>query len=85
MRTLVSRFDLRARNLGEMMRRYDVDPVTLARERLGLTVFSVARACMYCRHGDECRRWLEATDGSVVNAPPAFCPNARRFSGARAR
>lgn len=85
MHTFVSRLDLRAKNLGEMMKRCDVDPVVLARERLGLTLFSVARACIYCRHGDECRRWLEVADSSIMNAPPAFCPNAERFRGAHAR
>lgn len=85
MNTFVSGLELRARNLGEMMERCAVDPVMLAREGLGLTLSSVARACIHCRHGEECRRWLEVTDRSVVKAPPAFCPNAGRFRGAHRR
>ncbi|SMF12836.1 hypothetical protein SAMN06265365_105187 [Tistlia consotensis] len=79
MTAFLSRLDSRASNLGRMMDRCGVDRVELARDRLGQTMLSVARACIACPHGERCRLWLEAAAEDVVNRPPAFCPNAGRF------
>lgn len=76
MATFLSRLDRRASNLGEMIQLCGVDPVALARERLGQTLISVARACICCRHSDACRRWLAAADRRIATAPAPFCPNA---------
>jgi len=79
MSTYLARLDRHAGCLGEMMQRCGVDPVVLARRQIGLTITAVARACMHCRHGVACRRWLDAADRQAVSRPPQFCPNAERF------
>ncbi|MCV0396752.1 MAG: DUF6455 family protein [Rhizobiaceae bacterium] len=33
--------------------------------------------CVLCRHGDECREWLDVPDAGI----PAFCANAAFFRG----
>jgi hypothetical protein len=79
MSSYLTRLDGHAGCLGEMMQRCGVDPVALARQQAGLTMMSVARACMRCRHGEACRLWLDAADRQGVSRPPDFCPNAERF------
>lgn len=75
----ISGLELRSSNLREMMARCQVDLERLGRDRYGITVEEVARACLFCRHGKACRRWIDAADPAVANEPPSFCPNADRF------
>lgn len=64
---------------GDMMRSTGVDL-----SGAGLAVENRLRnaqwRCLFCRHGDECRTWIEAGTGSV----PDYCPN-RDFYRAHAR
>lgn len=80
----LSRFEVRSRLMGRMMRRCGIDPITFAQDRIGLTFASAARSCMACGRTESCRRWADAVeaDGRICE-PPSFCPNAERFRRAR--
>lgn len=84
--TLLPRLQANSLLMNRMMEHCGIDPVALARDRLGLTLASAARSCMACRHTEACRRWADAVeaDGRICE-PPAFCPNAEAFRQARAR
>jgi hypothetical protein len=77
-----ARLEQRARNMGEMISRLDVES---SRSRFGddgRALGEAARNCWGCRHGEECRAWLDARSGSL-EAAPSFCPNATRFEAMR--
>lgn len=71
--------EARAKLMGKMMDRCDVDIQRLAAERLGLTLASAIRSCGLCRNADSCETWLAATAGETARTPPSFCPNAKVF------
>ncbi|WP_292899460.1 MULTISPECIES: DUF6455 family protein [unclassified Nitratireductor] len=71
--------ETRAKLMGKMMDRCDVDIQHLARERLGLTFASAIRSCRLCSNAASCEVWLAATAGEPAHTPPAFCPNAGVF------
>ncbi|MGF1629733.1 MAG: DUF6455 family protein [Kiloniellaceae bacterium] len=80
MTTFLSGLEVRSKLMGRMMARCGIDPVSLAQDRLGLTLASAARSCMACGRTETCRKWAEAADADGrVCEPPAFCPNAERF------
>jgi hypothetical protein len=70
----------------QMMRRLDVDPGDLIRERQG-EAYSEARArCLACLTIGECLRWLDGYN--LEGEQPGFCPNVELFlslKGKRAR
>lgn len=70
----------RAKLMGKMMDRCDVDIQHLAKDRLGLTLASAIRSCRLCSNATSCETWLAATAGEITHRPPAFCPNARIFA-----
>jgi hypothetical protein len=72
---------LRARNMGEMIRRLGIEPVFHAIDG-GRGLREVAESCVACRSGEECRDWLATHSGSL-EAAPSFCPNAVRFQRMR--
>jgi len=81
-----SRFESHARKMGAMIDSCGVDLDRLAHDRLGLTLAEASRACIGCRSGVECERWLEARSNVEGDAePPSFCPNSERFREFRGR
>lgn len=80
-----ARLDQRSGNFRDMMALCGVGMQSLAGDPFGLTLGAAARACRFCRHDEDCRRWIEAADPALVNDPPGFCPNRKRFLGARDR
>jgi hypothetical protein len=74
---VMNRFHERARRMGQMMHRLDVDVVELARRRHGMDFANARSTCAACRHTEICDRahddWLA---GRVSAAPDGFCPNA---------
>ena len=83
MTTFLSRLETHSKLMGQMMERCGIDPVQMAQDRFGATLAATARACMVCGRTESCRRWLHATEDGVLQDPPSFCPNARRFEAAR--
>lgn len=81
--TFLSRLDFHAGNFRDMIACCDVDLEKLVLGRAGLTLEEAAHACVCCRHGEACRRWLDALERGAAKRPPSFCPNAGRFRGAR--
>jgi len=77
--TFLSRLEVRSKLMGQMMERCGVNPAYLARERCGITMMQAAHACMACGRARTCSAWLQATEDGVLQDPPSFCPNARRF------
>jgi hypothetical protein len=77
-----ARLEQRARNIGEMVARLGIEPARPGFDDRGKEFGEAARNCWACRHGEECRAWLEARSGSL-EAAPSFCPNAVRFQGMR--
>jgi hypothetical protein len=84
MTTFLSRLERHSKLMGRMMERCGVDPARLAQDRFGASFAAAARACMACGRTDSCERWLHATEDGVEQAPPSFCPNARRFAAQKA-
>ena len=78
-----SRLDLRSGNFRGMMAACGVEMRDLDHDSLGLTLGAAARACRFCQHDEDCRRWLDSSDPALVNDPPSFCPNRERFLNAR--
>lgn len=80
MTTFFSRLGVHSKLMGRMMTRCGIDPVRLAQDRFGATVTAAAQTCMACGRTESCRRWLDVTEDGVLQEPPSFCPNARRFA-----
>ncbi|WP_367955130.1 DUF6455 family protein [Aquibium pacificus] len=68
--------------LHDMMEQVDVDLVNAGKQPLGLQLERAVRACFFCRHGKECREWLDGSHRTRENAPE-FCPNRSFFSAHR--
>ena len=77
MTELLDRFQERARRMGQMMHRLEVDVVELARSRHGGDFAKVRAACAACRSAERCDRahedWLA---GRAGDHPDSYCPNA---------
>jgi hypothetical protein len=73
----------RLRNMSAMIDRLGLDPVMLARGRLGHNLRSALRTCQSCSAEDVCRDWLVRAPHTLERAP-RFCPNAERFARVRA-
>lgn len=73
---IVERMDRQSNLMGAMMKRLEVDPVTLATESEGARIQSAARTCLMCRDSEECARWLEGNG----DTPPDFCANSALFA-----
>ncbi len=75
---LLGQFQERARRMGQMMHRLDVDVVELARSRHGGDFAKVRAACTACCNAARCDRahedWLA---GRAADPPDDYCPNAR--------
>ena len=80
-----ARLDLRSGNFRDMMALCGAEMQSLAGDPLGLMLGATARVCRFCRRDEDCRRWIQAADPALLNDPPDFCPNRRRFLGARDR
>lgn len=75
------RVERRAVRTQEMMRRLDVDPAKLARQRGG-NAYAEARArCLSCGASDVCLRWLDAPP--TGGKRPEFCPNLALLEGCK--
>lgn len=80
----LDRFQERARRMGQMMHRMQVDMVWLARSRHGGDIAKVRSVCAGCRSTERCDRahelWIAGRD---CEPPEAYCPNARLLAGFR--
>jgi hypothetical protein len=59
-----------------MMARIAVKSITAARVDGGMAWYEARTKCIFCRHEQECRDWLQGSQGS---SSPKFCPNLELF------
>lgn len=79
-------FQERARRMGQMMHRLQVDVVALARSRHGGDFARVRTACAACRNTRRCDLAHEAwLSGRPCERPEDFCPNAALLTQFRDR
>lgn len=65
-------------NIGEMMRRLDIDPCNDRLFNGGRAYNDARRACRVCHNVEDCTAWL-AANTKVVEAAPPFCPNQTKL------
>ena len=76
--SLMEHFDCKARNMGRMLKRFQIGPVALAFVNQGRLMASIVHTCQLCKAGKECEAWLEKSSAMIESAP-AFCPNRTNF------
>ncbi len=60
-----------------MMQRMAVNAVTAMRIDGGMAWSEARTKCIFCRHEEECRHWLDGSE--VPGEPPDFCPIVEFF------
>jgi Family of unknown function (DUF6455) len=63
--------------MDRMMERMRVSFSAVSRIDGGMALDEARTKCIFCRHGVECRYWLEVSD--KLRAPIDFCPNTAFF------
>ena len=72
------RLERQAHLMGGMMDRLGVNPERAAQDAFGLDMARATRACLFCRHSDECEVWLSTHP--ATGAAPDFCRNRSFFA-----
>jgi hypothetical protein len=80
--SVFERIDRKIENMSAMLVRIGIDPEVFRQLRPDAVFRSSMRACQSCPNGDICSRWLECAP-SQIDRVPEFCPNGRRFEGAK--
>ncbi|MFZ5692022.1 MAG: DUF6455 family protein [Pseudomonadota bacterium] len=81
--SVLDRIERRIENMRTMLTLYGIDPADFTRIDNGVTFTSAMRACQACPSEALCTAWL-ARAGNPIQRVPEFCPNARRFTHAKA-
>ena len=60
-----------------MMERMAVNAITATRIDGGMAWCEARAKCIFCRHEEECRNWLDGSE--ALREPPDFCPIVEFF------
>ena len=68
----------RAALFEQMVKLLRIDPGEAARLDHGEAIRVAHRKCLECKHAQDCRNWIEASEGLPL--PPSYCRNIEFFS-----